>query len=389
VTHLKEIPKGSGNLYIYGYNSGKKSDEYIGVYSREKWVELALMEKLQKSVQELREIEGSRSEDEREEDESELNNDLIYPDDPRIREWLIDPSKLDVVGVDLDLKSVRDEIIRLKKDSKSLEREIGEMEKIGVEKERYENLLWRKKAKDLELRQAIFIEKFPNTTSFIVFNPEHMKNVINGKYNYVLQIGKEVDGFSDLGIPPRHIYDIGINYFNGSQENYGAAGSYQRKNEHHLHGQLTIPYYKNKRKKGPTEDDKHTIIHEVGHHVHTSTLLGHKKLKKYYTKWNEEMHKISLTMPPAGTMSRVQAYGSDPHETFAERYATYIDGKMITNKQILNKQVTTLKSKTKLTKKEKKEIEILEDEITASKTILDFFSETFKAIEQVDLNRRE
>ena len=61
---------------------------------------------------ELQAIEDSRSRRSRESDERQSNADTIEPDDPRVKQWLRDQGRMDVVGIDTPRKGKGKKIAR-------------------------------------------------------------------------------------------------------------------------------------------------------------------------------------------------------------------------------------------------------------------------------------
>jgi hypothetical protein len=375
MAHIKTV---NGILYIYRYDADQKKEIYCGRWTPEKMQEIILYEL---SIKQMKEIEEARDEKDREEDETSMDKEVLYPTDPRVREWAADPNKYDVIGIDTKVGLVKLRIKELEKELESIEKAIDEFEK----RELIENLVERERSLKLDLERAKFLSEYPNTTSMIVMNPPHLKDVIEGKKKYALDIGREAEGFAKLGIPPRHVYDVGVNYFNGDVHNFGAAASYSRNSEFHLTGQLSIPFYRGKT--GPSKEDQQTIRHEIGHHVHINIMLRDDDLQKYHEEWNKDIHPLTMKMNKQGTSS-IQAYGDCPYETFAERYATYINGDMQRTTQVYKKRIKEMEKGDKLSKKEKMEKQRLQEIVKSSDEVIDYFERAFEAIEKMDLTEQ-
>jgi hypothetical protein len=382
MAHVKQVGKWK---YIYWRNPETKKEECLGKYSPEALAEANLREFALKT--QLKQKHKNRPEKEREEDERSLDPVIIYPGDPRVAKWLKNPNEIDIIGIDTQIGMVEDAITRLKEEIEEIDKEIKRYEGEGVEEDLIHSFKARMKNLELRKKRAEFLLDYPNTTSFIVMNQSHLEEVKEGKKKYPVEMGREPEGFAKLGIPPRHIYDLGVNYFNGDIKNFGAAASFTRVNEFHLTGQLTIPYYRGKRK--PSKEEQMTIRHEVGHHVQLNTMQKTKKLKKLFKEWNEDVHLTSLKMNPQGASS-IQTYGDDPLETFAERYCTFVSGDMHLTTEGYKSDLDTLKlqeEQSKLTKLDKMRKERLEEIVEASEEVIDFFNRTFNEIEEMDLTK--
>jgi hypothetical protein len=376
MAHTKNV---NGLTYIYRYDPVEKKEVYCGPYTPERFQEIQLYEL---TVKQMQEIEEDRPAKEREEDEASMDEEVLYPSDPRTREWAANPTKYDVIGIDTKVGLVKKRIVELEEELKEVRAELKEYD---GDEELIQNLVEREKNLRLQLKRAQFLKKYPNSSSLLVLDRDHLKKVVEGKKHYPLRIGREADGFAQFGIPPRHVYDIGVRYFNGSIQNFGAAASYSRNSEFHLSGQLTVPFFE--RKRPPTREDKMTIRHEIGHHVHLNVLLRNDDLKEFHTEWNDKVHPISLKMNRQGTSS-IQTFGDSPYETFAERYATYVSGEMASTTHDYRQRFEELKGKDDLTKSEKRERKRLKEIVNSSDKVMDYFKRTFEAIEEMDLTEQ-
>lgn len=379
MAHIKMV---NGLPYIYRYDPTRpdgKRQVYEGPYTSERFQEVQLYEL---TVKQMQEIEEGRPEKERMEDEASMDEEVLYPSDPRTREWAIDPNKYDIIGIDTKVGLVKKRIVEIEEELEKVQAEIGEYE---GKPDHIQNLVEREKNLRLQLKRAYFLKKYPNTSSLLVLDPDHLKSVVKGKKYYPLQIGREADGFASFGIPPRHVYDVGVRYFNGDIKNFGAAASYSRNSEFHLSGQLTIPFLEKKRT--PLREEKQTIRHEIGHHVHLNVLTRTDDLKKLHKEWNEKIHAVSHKMNPQGTSS-VQTYGDSPYETFAERYATYVSGDMASTTHGYRQEFQELDKKDALTKKEELKKKRLKEIVDSSEKVMGYFKRTFEGIEEMDLTEQ-